>query len=65
MGVNKKRDKKNFKKMRKGKKEYEPKAHDGVVDFLGQREIQKMTSMGSKAKRNFKQFNKKCRLMFS
>lgn len=64
MGINKKRDKKNFQKFKKNKhqKQHKPLgAHDGVVDFLDAQETRKYTSMDPKAKKLMKQFNKKCK----
>jgi hypothetical protein len=66
MGKNKKRDKKNFMKMRQLKKQQKFQKSEpvvttpGIVDFVDKREINKMTKFDTKAKKIMKNFNKKC-----
>ena len=55
MGKNKKRDKKNFRRMKMQKKEQRIEGQDsGVVNFMNQRELDKVHGLNPKAKKLMK-----------
>lgn len=62
MGKNKKRDRKNLRRKKEEVKENIEGADDKIISFMNEGEINKMKGLNSKAKKNLKNYNKKCNL---